>query len=143
MISSAIQTAFDRAKKMGWWKLYVAVDVHGAIFPSTDKKEKQRDFFPGSVEALQYLSSRVDVDLMIFTCSHNEEIEEVIQLLGKRGIKFSFINENPEVVNDARGNYDFKPYYNILIDDKAGFIPSEWTEITDTFKKYPELKQPN
>lgn len=141
MISSAIHTAFLRAVKEKWWKIYVAIDIHGAIFPSTDKKDIQRVFFPGAKEALQYLSNREDVDLMLFTCSKREEIKEVLLTLARNNIYINYINKNFEVKNDARGDYRFKPYYNILIDDKAGFEPNEWEDVLETFKVYPVLKR--
>ncbi len=142
MIATAIRTAFERAERQNWWKLYIAVDIHGAIFPSTENKNEQRIFFPGALPALQYLSGRKDVDLMFFTCSHEEEITEVVSLLNRNGVKIAFINQNPEVINDARGDYRFKPYYNILIDDKAGFEPKEWKDVLEVFREFPEMDQP-
>lgn len=139
MITDAIESAFSRAKSEKWWKLYVAVDVHGVLFESTSKTERQRIFLPGAIDALRYLSGRKDVDLILFTCSWPEEVEEILSLCKKHGIFFTRTYQNTEVENDARGYYDYKPYYNVLLDDKAGFVPSDWGIVKKTFEKYPEL----
>jgi len=57
--------------------------------------------------------------------------------MGEAGIKFYYINKNTEVKSyQAYGYYEDKPYYNIMIDDKAGVMPEELESILETFKPY-------
>lgn len=140
MIVDAIQAAFSRAHKKNWWKLYVAVDVHGVIFYSTHDKSVQRKFMPGAKEALLYLSRRKDITLFLWSCSHPEEVEELKVFFKKHGINFTYYGENPEVTNGALGFYEKKPYYNILLDDKAGFNHEEWPLVLEEFKKHPGME---
>lgn len=142
MIMDAIRQAFERAEKEQWWKLYVAVDVHGVIFESTKDPAKQRVFIPGAKEILQYLASREDITLLIWSCSHPKEIRELKQFFATHNINFEYYLENPEVENDNYGFYEYKPYYNLLLDDKAGFNPNlDWLILDMEFRKHPILDQ--
>jgi hypothetical protein len=57
-----------------------------------------------------------------------------------------YINENPEISDDkgAFGCYDKKPYYNVLLDDKASFNPeTDWKPIYDYFVNSEYRPNPN
>ena len=72
--------------------------------------------------------------MFLYTCSHPHEIEEYLALFKKFDIDFKYVNENPEVKTEKEGygNYDKKPYMNVLFEDKAGFNPeTEWQEVYD------------
>ena len=141
MIADAIKQAFLRAEEEAWWKLYVAVDVHGVIFPSTFKRGDQRKFYPWAKETLKYLSSREDVVLFLWSCSWPEELKELQEFFKKNDISFDYYEENPEVANTTYGFYEKKPYYNLLLDDKAGFTPPDWGVVLREFKKRKTLCQ--
>ena len=49
------------------------------------------------------------------------------------------MNENPEVPNASYGCYDQKFYFNFLAEDKAGFMPSEWRDVSDIMDEYPDM----
>jgi hypothetical protein len=51
--------------------------------------------------------------LILFTANEGEKLNKVKEDLNNRNIPFDLINENP--LMDTR-----KPYYNILLDDRAG-----------------------
>ena len=140
MIINAVEQAFRRAKEKNWWKIYVAVDIHGVVLVPTYETDGEKIFYPHAEESMQYLTKRKDIILMMYTCSHPETIAEYYDFFLDRGIEFDYLNTNPEVENDHLGYYKFKPYMNIFIDDKAGFMPSEWPILIDEIKKYDELK---
>jgi hypothetical protein len=54
-------------------------------------------------------------------------------------IHFNYINENPEI-DSSKGNfgyYENKYYFNVMLEDKAGFIPEmEWKMIYDLLISY-------
>lgn len=55
--------------------------------------------------------------LILFTGNEGEQLEIIKKDLNKRNIPFDLINENP--IMKTR-----KPYYNILLDDRAGLKES-------------------
>lgn len=140
---TAIDNAFKRAESEGWFELYIAVDIHGTIFPSTYDTSAQRKFFPGAKSCLKYLSSRRDIKLFLFSCSSNLEYLEVLEFLKKHDISFDGFGSadvvHIEDKNIVKTKYWSKPYYNLLIDDKAGFHPNDWKIIEERFREYPEL----
>lgn len=77
----------------------------------------------------------------MWTCSHPDEVAELTKLFSQNNIYFNYDITKPDVPNTAYGNYDTKPYYNILLDDKAGFNQDEWPLVLKEFKKNPILPQ--
>lgn len=135
----AIEKNHFQAKiKRNWDKTYWAVDIHGTIIePNYEAGNIPKKFYPYSLECLRLLSDRSDVCLILYTCSHQHEIEEYLELFRKEGINFVYVNENPEVKteSDGYGCYDRKFYFNVLIEDKAGFDPNEdWENIYEYLK---------
>ncbi len=126
MLKHAVEQAFRRAREKGWDKIYIAVDIHGVVLVPTYENDGKKEFYHHARYAMRYLTKRKDVVLMMYTCSHQEEIEDYIKFFEENEIHFDCINENTQVRNDQYGNYRYKPYMNILLDDKAGFHPTEW-----------------
>jgi hypothetical protein len=136
MILDAIINSFAKAEERGWGITYWCVDIHDTMIKSNYKTGAiPNEFYPFAVEVLQYLTKRGDIKLILYTCSHPHEIEEYIELFKTNNIVFDFINENTDVKTDLNGygNYDRKPYFNVLLDDKAGFEPSDWLVLKNFF----------
>ena len=129
----AIRNAFKKAKERNWNTIYVAVDIHDTIVKSNYKAGViPTEFFKYAKEALVKMSKRNDIKLILYTCSWPHEIEKYLEFFEGNGIHFDFVNENPDVPTDTNGygNYDKKPYFNALFDDKAGFNPErEWLDV--------------
>lgn len=144
IINSIKINHFEYKVKRGWDKTYWFFDIHGTILkPNYTYGNTPKDFYPYAKEALQYICKLPDVCMVIYTCSHPHEIEEYVKLFADCGIKFDYINENPEVPTDINGYgcYDKKPYMNVLFEDKAGFDPlTEWEEVLKLMKEnYGEI----
>lgn len=137
MLYHAVEQAFSRAKEKGWDRIYVGVDIHGVVLIPTYENEGKKEFYRSSEEVMKYMSDRPDLRLFMYTCSHEDEIAEYIKFFADRGIHFDFINENPDVRDDMLGNYKYKPYANLLLDDKAGFHPSEWLLLKSYLMEHP------
>ena len=137
MILSAIKKAFETARRLDWEKTYWAFDVHETMLkPNWDAAQIPTEFYPYAEEALQLLSKREDIVMFLYTCSHPRDTDQYIEFFKARNIHFDFVNENPEIVNTDLGYYDKKPYFNVLLDDKAGFDPfKEWPEILKWIKE--------
>lgn len=133
MITKAITKAFENAKRKNWAKTYWAIDIHGTIIePNFKINDIPKKFYPHVVETLQLLTKRTDVCLILYTCSHPHELVEYQKYFISHNIHFDFINENPEVATADYGCYDHKPYFNVLIEDKAGFDPeTDWILIKE------------
>jgi len=131
MITRAIKNAFNRMKTKQWDKTYWAIDLHETVVkPNWSAKEIPVDFYPLAKEALQLISSQPDIVMIMYTCSHPHEIVQYLEFFKSHNIHFKYVNENPEVVNMKYGNYDKKPYFNVLFEDKAGFSGEEdWEEV--------------
>ena len=138
MINKAIDKAFCIAESRGWDKIYVAVDIHDTIVASNYSKTSiSTTFYPMAKKVLQYLSRRKDVVLILYTCSHPEESVLYSKFFESNDIHFDYINCNPEVENHGYGCYDKKIYFNVLIEDKAGFDANvDWEVVFDAFQEY-------
>jgi len=137
MITKAIQRAFDYADRKGWDRIYIFIDIHDTMIKANYKRgEIPTEFYPHAIEVLQYLTKRSDIKLILYTCSHPHEIKQYEELFKSHDIVFDYVNENPEVKTDLNGygNYDKKPYFNVLMDDKCGFEPHDWLAIKNYFK---------
>lgn len=134
----AIKNFYRDKEKRGWDKGYFFFDIHGTILrPNYKYGSTPTEFYPYAKETLQEISKVTDIVMIIYTCSHPNEINEYLKLFIDNGITFKYVNENPEVPTDINGYgcYDKKPYMNVLFEDKSGFDPeSEWQEIFDYFK---------
>lgn len=133
--NSILTNHFELKEKRNWDRTYWAFDIHGTILrPNYTYGNTPDDFYPMAKETLQFISKLPDVVMFLYTCSHPHEIDEYLELFKKFDINFSYVNENPEVKTEKEGygNYDKKPYMNVLFEDKAGFDPeTEWQMVYD------------
>lgn len=129
-IAVALEKAFLRKQEKGWEKIYVIVDIHDTILHACYDKGESYDYFPFAKEALQMMSSRDDICLILWSGSPIEILETYRDRFAADGIHFEYINENPEVENSAYQNFDKKLYFNVGIDDRFGFDPeSDWEQV--------------
>jgi len=135
VIKSIELNHFEYKVKRNWNKTYWFFDIHGTILkPNYEYGNISNEFYPYVKETLQYLSKLDDVVMILYTCSHPHEIEQYLKLFEDNNIRFSYVNENPEVVTEVNGYgcYDKKPYVNVLFDDKSGFDAEiEWKEVLE------------
>lgn len=137
MIIRAIENCFRLAREKKWAKTYWAFDIHGTLLkPNFKKNEISREFYPHAVEVMQLLDKRKDIVKIMYTCSYPHEIKQYVEYFALHGIHFDYINTNPEIVDGGYGYYKDKFYFNVLMDDKAGFSGEEdWKEIMKLLEK--------
>ena len=126
-----IENSWERKKKKGYDFWFWCIDMHGTLF---ENNYVQGSFggkmFEECVRPLQFLSNRQDTKLILWTSSHQNVIDDALLYLRKKGIFFDFVNENPLIKNDALCDFSDKFYFDVLLDDKAGFNPKEhWMRI--------------
>ena len=139
-----IEKMFAHSFEKEWFETYWAFDIHGTILIPTFRKDSyDSDFYPFAKEALQLISERDDIIMILSTSSYPEEIEHYQKIFKENNIHFKYVNENPEI-DTAKGNFGYykdKFYFNVLFEDKAGFDPEEeWWWIWDLMRDYKRTK---
>lgn len=137
MITRAIKNCLRRAQEKKWEKTYWAIDIHGTLLkPNFKKNEISLEFYPYALEAMQLLDKRKDIIKIMYTCSYPHEIKQYVEYFAQHGIHFHYINSNPEIVDGSYGYYKDKFYFNVLMDDKAGFDgQQDWKKIMTLLEK--------
>ena len=131
-IKKAFEIAFNRKKEKNWEKIYVLVDIHDTILRASYENEETYDYFPYSREALQLMTNREDVCLILWSGCYDEDIVEYRSHFAEEGILFDYANENPEVGNTSFQNFEVKLYFNVGIDDKFGFeAEMDWIKVIE------------
>lgn len=132
-LSDAIINAYKYNKKVGRKKIYWTIDIHDTIAHSNYADEMPH-VIPEAIEALKILQAYPETVLILFSSSyhHNQYIEHFM----KHGVYFKYFNENPEVCDTATGDFSKKFYYNVLLDDKAGFVQDDWNEVLRSVATY-------
>jgi hypothetical protein len=115
------ENSFKIMKERGWNEFYVFIDIHSTIlYP--DYGGLAKVYYPYAKEVLHKLSNDKRIKLGLYTCSHPHEIEDYKIFFNNDNIKFEMVNKNPEVHNTRGGYFQDKPYMNVLLDDKSGFV---------------------
>lgn len=118
-------------------QIIIAVDFDDTVY---DSYHKGKDFTP--VHSLLKRAKAIGCKLMIFTARNETEFFEVIEHYNDIGIEYDTLNDDIIILNSGKSR---KPYFNILLDDKAGLMESflvleEFVKITE---KQIELKNKN
>jgi hypothetical protein len=130
-IIKAIENSVKTAKDRNWDTTYWAIDLHGTISRFNYSNENLNpDYYPYAKKVLQILSKDKSIKLILYSCSYLDNCKKLLELFEKDGIIFDYVNENPEAKNTEYGDYGRKIYFNVLLEDKAGFEPEkDWEEI--------------
>ena len=105
-----IKRLVDDYKKHG--NLLIAFDFDNTVFDYFNTGER----FPKMEKLLRFLKSK-GFHLILFTGNEGEKLETIVEYCKSHGYEPNYINESP--VMKTR-----KPYYNILLDDRAGLRES-------------------
>lgn len=137
-----IERAFKNMKERKWTKLYWAIDLHDTVITGKyNKFNVGAEVYPGVLEMFDWFAKRhADMVPILYTSSHPEAIKRLMRdELWPRGIEFTYINENPECPSNDMCNFEGKFYFNILLDDKAGFDGNfDWHNIRDELVRLGE-----
>ncbi len=137
-ITTAFTVAFEKKKAKNWDKIFVLVDIHDTILRACYENEETYDYFPQAREALQMLSDRPDVCLILWSGCYPDKLEAYLRRFEADAIHFDYANENPEVGNTPMACFDAKLYFNVGIDDKFGFDPAtDWAEVMEAVGEWP------
>lgn len=136
-IRKAFAAAFIRMKEKDWEKIYVAVDIHDTILRACYDDEETYDYFPLAKDALRAMSLREDICLILWSSCHPDKLREYAQHFLDDGIRFEYLNENPEVENTRLQNFEEKLYMNVGLDDKFGFdAETDWETVCHVLRRF-------
>ena len=126
-----LENAVKRMKERDYKRLYWAVDLHGTIIEGKFSKWNEgREFYPDCKEVLNVLHNRPDMCLILWTSSQKDSTEDMLKWFKEHGIHFDYVNENPEMPVGHFCDFTRKFAFDILLDDKAGFLGhTDWTLI--------------
>lgn len=132
-IIKAIEVA-QKKKQERWYEyLYWCIDVHGVILtPTYSLMNVNAKFYPYAFETLQLLSRYKENKLILWTSSYKAIANNLIDSFDKDNIIFTYLNSNPDYKLTDLCDFTSKFYFDILLDDKAGFEgESDWKLIYD------------
>ncbi len=141
-IVNAIKRTHEWADKNNKHVVYWAIDLHGTVLkPSYQRNDEELIYYPYAKECLQLLSQDENNILIMFSSSWPTALQYYNVQFNEDNIFFTYKNVNPEVQTDLRGHgyYHDKFYFNVMLEDKAGFEPeTDWKEILEYMKGYNE-----
>ena len=157
-IRKLFRDAISRLKERGHDTLYVAVDAHGTmikpskqtIMQMADGADKPEEvvcscgctpefiFYPNARQALINMA-KAGARLILWTSS--KDTYGLLASLRRAGVEISDLNQNPDFQVTPYADFSKKFYFDVLLDDKAGFEPEkDWKKLLEIdFDK--ELKQ--
>lgn len=93
--------------------LYIAADFDNTIFDCHNNGGNYSE-----VISLLKKASDLGHKIILFSCREGDELTFAKSFCRHHGIKITYVNENPDFPGFR------KPYYNILLDDRAGLEES-------------------
>lgn len=138
----SITHAFEKVASRGWPHVYWAIDIHDTIGKGTYKKNNEGfDFYPWAKDVLLNLSRNPKCKIIIYTASHTEPATKLIEWMQGHGIKIFALNANPDHNNNELCDFSKKFYFDILLEDKAGFQGwRDWFLIMKELQRIGEWK---
>lgn len=137
-IKTLFEKAWADAATKGYDHVVIAVDLHGTMVdskvfnaaPGNIEMKVQSSIFRSAVTALKLLSEHPSVTMFIYSGTKRRKLEQVLEeLMSRYGIEID-IDYSSDTQYSIQ-SFKNKPYFGILLDDKAGFDPdTDWDEIT-------------
>jgi hypothetical protein len=132
-LDNAIRKAYLYNKKVGRKKIYLAIDIHDTIAHSNYSDEMPQ-VIPEAAAAIKEIQEFPEIVLILYSSSYKPQ--DHIEHFKLNGLKFTYFNENPEICDTNTGDFSKKFFYNVLIDDKAGFEQEDWIDVVEAIKVY-------
>ena len=119
-----IKEMFTYSKRKKWYETYWFIDIHRTVIkPDYVEHSTNMEYYEYAKECLKLMTKRKDIIMVLYTSSYPEQIKKYIDKFKSDSIVFNYINDNPDISEylGSFGCYDKKPYFNVFLDDKAGF----------------------
>lgn len=135
-IERAIERAYRVSSERGWPRVYWALDLHGTCLKSNYATKAYEWLTPDCLPILRALSELPETNFIIWSSLHQADKEGVAAFFAEAGINIVGINTNPLEASTETGCFDEKFYMSLILDDKAGFDPTEWRVVFDAVMDY-------
>jgi hypothetical protein len=137
-----IRRAFQQKREKNWDLLYWCIDLHDVVIEGKyNLYNEGAKIYPNAREFFQWAQKRDDMVLILWSSSHNHALFKTLNNLREQGIEFDYFNANPEEADTKLCDFSKKFYFNILLDDKAGFEgETDWGLIIEELKAIGEWK---
>jgi hypothetical protein len=134
-LATSIAEAYRLKREKKWEKLYFAIDLHGTIIEPG--RLIKLNVYPEAKMGLKFLSNFSDIVLILYTSTIPEMLKEFYEWCANNNIKFAYLNDNPECSEKNHdGDYTKKFYYNVMLDDRAGFnYKEDWHVVVDSINR--------
>lgn len=135
LIFRVLEDSLKAATAKGFDHIVVAVDLHNTIIDSELFNSTEGDLttkintaiYTDCLRPLRIMSTLSTYKLMMFSGTEDSILREIIEILASHHrIKFDFINEYAGDNNTKSQSFSKKPYYSMILDDKAGFTEADW-----------------
>lgn len=134
-IERAIERAYRVSSERGWPRVYWALDLHGTCLESNYSTQAYEWLTPDCLPILKALSDLPETNFIIWSSLHQDDKVGVSAFFTEAGIDIKGINVNPLEASTATGNFAEKFYMSLIVDDKAGFDPSEWPAVLEKVRE--------
>jgi hypothetical protein len=130
---SLLKFTYEQKKLKNWSRLYWAIDLHDTIIEGKYNKFNEGALiFPRAKEVLDYLYKSDVHRTILWTSSYDAPVQDILK---RFDLKFHYFNENPECPNSELCDFGKKFYFNMLLDDKAGFDGNvDWITIESSLR---------
>lgn len=107
--------------------IIVGVDFDDTLFPLTEEDYIELRCIDVRATLVDILENGIKMQLCLFTVADRTSLKYKAHIMDMYGLTPSFINESPVMPHGKCA----KPYFNILLDDKAGL-----NESLETLKEF-------
>jgi hypothetical protein len=139
-IFKAVKNAYERAAREGWGTIYWAVDLHDTVIMPSYQPGIIGQSYPFALDTLYWLLSFPETGIILWSSMSKEELARHRSVLFEGVADHEvrvFLNENPDIGATRYANFDQKMYFNMLLDDKAGFDhTTDWQLIQEAVNYY-------
>jgi len=137
-VSKLFQEAFLEAKEKGHDHIVVAVDLHGTIVNSTlfnrikgtEEEKLAHSIYHPAIEALTLMTEDPEIEMFIHSGTEPSSLIRIKNSLETCfDIKISLGYSATTTIE--KQSFSKKPYFGVLLDNKAGFDPEyDWEGIS-------------
>ncbi len=136
-VNSIFIKAWEDASNKGYDHVVIAIDLHGTIIdtkifnttPGSFEDKVRASILRPAITALQKLSVHPSISMFIYSGTRKCHLRKLIDILRDQ-YRINIDLEYSSNIQHASQSFKRKPYYSILLDDKAGFDPDvDWDEI--------------
>ena len=134
-IIRVIKRAHKLLEERNWDKVYWCIDLHGVCLKST-YNDTIEFINEDAIKTLQLISSDEQNVIILWSSCYSDYRFKIVDLFKDNNIKVKYFNKNDDIENTEYAYFGYKFYFDILLDDKAGFDAStEWEQIYEHLNK--------